>query len=82
MRAIDKIKEEYITEAELAELLNVDTKRVRDLRSNHITGKQAFIDHIKPTSKCILYHVDSVLEYLKGRHISSFGSATELEDED
>jgi len=72
-KAIDKIKEEFITEGELAEFLNVDTKRVRDLRSNHITGKHKFINHIKPTSKCILYHIDDVMGYLENRPISFFG---------
>lgn len=78
MKAIDKLKEIYITEGELAELLNVDTKRIRDLRSHHINGKRGFIDHIKPTSKCILYHVDSVTEYLKSQHIFSFGIDNEV----
>ena len=73
MKAIDSIKELYINEIELAELLNVETKRIRDLRSHHTTGKKKFIDHIKPSSKSILYRLEDVLMYLETRTIHSFG---------
>ena len=82
MRAIDLIKESYVNEAELAELLKVDTKRLRDLRSNHITGKQHFINHIKPTSKSILYRVEDVLAYLATQTICSFGSNDNQDDDE
>jgi len=73
MNAIDTIKMQYITEAELSELLNVDTKRIRDLRSGHITGKREFIDHIKPTNKSILYKLQDVFTYLENQKVHSFG---------
>ena len=73
MRAIEKIREEYISEEELAKFLGVDTKRVRDLRSNHVTGKRLFIDHIKPSSKCILYYFADVMMWLNTTDICSFG---------
>jgi hypothetical protein len=82
MRAIDFVKGKYISEVELAELLNVDTKRLRDLRSNHVTGKQIFIDHIKPTSKSILYQLENVLTYLEHQSICSFGSTTSQDDDE
>ena len=82
MKAIDRIGEVYITENELVELLNVDSKRVRDLRSNHITGKVKFINHIKPTSKCILYPLEEVLTYLENCTIRSFGSTLSPDEED
>lgn len=81
MKAIDMVKGLYINEAELAELLHVDSKRLRDLRSNHVTGKQAFINHIKPTSKSILYKLEDVMEYLGTRTICSFGSS-DVPDQD
>jgi len=81
MRAIDTIKEMYVTEDELAELLNVDTKRIRDLRSHHNTGKAKFIDHIKPSGKQRLYHIKDVMNFLKDCPICSFGSnKNELRD--
>ena len=73
-KAIDIIKEKFITENELANLLGVDLKRIRDLRSNHIKGKQMFINHIKPTSKCILYKLEDVLSFLETCSSFSFGS--------
>ena len=63
--ALDRLREEYITEEQLAGFLGVDTKRVRDLRSYHVNGKCEFIAHIKPTSKCILYRYKDVLAYFK-----------------
>jgi hypothetical protein len=70
---MNTIKMQYITESELSELLNVDTKRIRDLRSNHVQGKQEFIDHIKPTSKSVLYRLQDVFKYLENQKVHSFG---------
>ncbi len=72
MRAIDKIRELYVTEEELAELLNVDSKRIRDLRSHHNTGKEKFIDHIKPSGKSRLYPIEAVMEYLNDLPVVEF----------
>ena len=74
MKAIDIITEQYVTEDELAELLNVDAKRIRDLRSHHNTGRAKFIDHIKPSGKQRLYHIKDVIQFLKDCPICSFGS--------
>jgi len=71
--AIERLKDEYITEEELAEFFGVDPKRIRDLRSHHMTGKQKFIDHIKPTRKCKLYLYKDVLKFLENCEICSFG---------
>ena len=74
--AMERLKEEFITENELADFLGVDTKRVRDLRSMHLNGKILFIDHIKPTSKCVLYRYEDVIKYLESlQGTNSFGSA-------
>ena len=82
MKAIDTLKEKYLTESELAVFLNVDTKRIRDLRSLHMNGKHKFIECIKPTSKCILYRLYDVIEYLEGLcGCSSFGIANKDPDE-
>jgi hypothetical protein len=67
------IKNSYVTEEELAEILRVDTKRIRDLRSHHVNGKQQFINHIKPTSKCIFYRVEDVMNFLSNQNVCSFG---------
>jgi hypothetical protein len=76
MRAIDKLKEQYITEDELASFFSVDTKRIRDLRSYHINGKKRFIENIKPTSKCILYRYEDVVAFLESSYeVNSFGKA-------
>ena len=80
--ALERLKEEYITEIELAEFLNVDTKRIRDLRSYHVTGKCKFVNHIKPTSKCILYKYEDILKWLNSFDGNSFGigkSSSELD---
>ncbi len=71
--AMDRLREEYITEDELAEFFGVDPKRIRDLRSYHVTGKQRFIDHIKPTSKCKLYKYVDVMKFLEECETLSFG---------
>ena len=81
MKAIDSIKELYVNEEELAELLNVDTKRIRDLRSHHTTGKKEFINHIKPTSRSVLYKLNDVLAYLEIQTIHSFGKESPDESE-
>ncbi len=73
MRAIDKIYERSITESELAGLLQLDPKRIRDLRSFHNTGKQKFIDHVKLTGKTRLYKYEDVLAYLESAPFISFG---------
>ena len=82
MRGIDVVKKIYVTEGELSELLNIDSKRIRDLRSNHITGKREFIDHIKPTSKSILYKFEDVLKYLDSQTVYSFGNKALLPESD
>jgi len=74
MKAIDTIKEMYVTEKELADLLNVDSKRIRDLRSHHNTGRAEFINHIKPSGKQRLYRIEDVVQFLKDCPICSFGS--------
>ena len=71
--AINRLKEEYLTETELAKFLNVDPKRIRDLRSHHVTGKSGFIEHIKPTAKCILYKYTDVMKWLDSLETFSFG---------
>ena len=73
MRAIERLREKYITEEELAELLNVDIKRLRDLRSHHLRGKSEFINHIKPSGKCVLYAYMDVVKWLKETNVCSFG---------
>jgi hypothetical protein len=73
--AFDEVKQMYVTEEELASLLGVESKRVRDLRSYHLQGKQRFINHIKPTSKCILYEKQEVIGWLKDQKVYSFGIA-------
>ena len=80
MLAIDKIKEQFITEQELADLLNVDPTRVRDLRSHHVQGKKEFIDHIKPSSKCVLYHYKDVIKWLRSSDLCSFGKNKECNE--
>ena len=81
MKAIDAIEEMYLTEEDLAKLLNVDSKRIRDLRSHHITGKAKFIDHIKPSGKQRLYHIENVIQFLKDCPVYFFGSNKNEEPE-
>lgn len=71
--AFDIVKEKYLNENELASILNVDTKRIRDLRSHHAKGKEPFIPFIKPTSQCILFRIEDVLAYLEDQQLFSFG---------
>ena len=83
IKAIDKLKEHYLTENELAEFFGVDAKRIRDLRSFHLNGKKRFIEHIKPTSKCILYRYEDVVTYLESTYeVNSFGKACIIEEEE
>jgi len=63
---IEKIREHYITEQELAHFLGVDVRRIQDLRSQ---GK--FISrHFRPTSKCRLYAVSDVLGYIDSKSVT------------
>lgn len=81
MRAIDVLKEQYLTEDELAAFFGVDSKRIRDLRSYHVNGKARFIECIKPTSKCSLYKLEDVIEYLESLHDNdSFGTSCKEEE--
>ena len=66
--ALDKIKSEFLTQEELAFLFGVAIERIRDLRSIHKKDGQ-FIPYYQPTSKCILFHVDDVIEYIKSQKI-------------
>jgi len=75
------MEENYVTEDELAEFLSLSLERLRDLRSHHITGKQKFIDFVKPSNKRILYHIDDVMKWLESHEVYSFGSAKEDPDE-
>ena len=81
MKGIDVVRRQYITENELSELLNVDTKRIRDLRSGHTTGKREFINHIKPTKKSVLYSLADVFKYLENQKVFSFGKDQNLSRE-
>ena len=81
--AYERIKEHYMTESEVADLLNIDTKRIRDLRSYHVNGRERFIDHIKPSSRCPLFKVEDVFVYLENQRKHSFGIGKLFpEDED
>lgn len=68
------MKEEYVTEEELIQILGSSPERIRDLRSHHINGKQEFIDHFKPAKSCILYLTEDVKKFLQ-REKYSFGIA-------
>ena len=65
--AYDKLKEQYLTEVEVANLLGIATERVRDLRSNQNTGKQSFIPVSNVSAKCHLYHIDDILQYIRSK---------------
>lgn len=73
MKAIDILYEEYVTEGQLIALLQVDSKRVRDLRSHHCTGKEEFIPFIKPSTKQVLYRLKDVQAYLNRQKLHIFG---------
>ena len=64
MRAIDRIYQAFITEDELAGLLKIGPKSLRDIRSKFVNGKLEFIPFIKPSSKQVLYRVEDVMAYL------------------
>jgi hypothetical protein len=72
MRAIDQIREQYITEVELATLFGVAPERVRDLRSAHKNGKIEFIPVSDVSAKEHLYHIDDVLAYIESRKSAPF----------
>ena len=77
-KAMEKlIAERYVTEEELMKLLEVSPERMRDLRSLHINGKQKFIDHIKLSSKCVLYGIHDVNDWMLEHKLYSFGTAKE-----
>lgn len=71
--ALDKIKAEFLTQEELAFLFGVAIERIRDLRSIHKKDGQ-FIPYYQPTSKCILFHVDDVIEYIKSQKAENLDS--------
>ena len=71
----------YVTEEELANALGVGPERLRDLRSHHITGKQKFINFIKPSNKQVFYHIDDVMEWLHKQKVYSFGINKDDPDE-
>lgn len=71
--AADMVKELFLSESELANILGVDSKRIRDLRSNHTQGKEPFIPYIKPTARCVLFKLADVLAYLHDQKLYSFG---------
>ena len=80
-KAFEKlIAERYVTEEELMKLLEVSPERMRDLRSLHINGKQKFIDHIKISSKCVLYGIHDVENWMQEQKLYSFGTAKEDPD--
>lgn len=62
--AKEKIKSLFMTQHELAGLLNVTPERIRDLRSKH-RKSGGFIDSYQPTAKCVLFHVNDVLAFIK-----------------
>ena len=74
--ALEKVKQEYLTEAELVAVLGVKMERVRDLRSNHNTGKKAFIAPHSVSAKAHLYHIDDVLAFIKSKKLGFEKSQT------
>ena len=72
--AVDIVKNKYMTQEELAKLLNITTERIRDLRSNHATGKAEFMVSYQPTSKAVFFDVNDVLEYIHKHKTSKNGS--------
>jgi hypothetical protein len=82
IKAVDRLKENYLTENELADFFGVDAKRIRDLRSFHLNGKKRFIEFVKPTSKCVLYRHEDVIAFLEANYeTDSFGKANIEEEE-
>ena len=63
MKAIDRIKEEWLSLEELASLFGVDVRRLRDMRSKG----ELLIPHCKLSSKGYYYHVEDVLEYMNNQ---------------
>lgn len=74
MKAIDKVREQYITEDELAQFLGLTKESLRDLRSHHRTGKQEFIPFRKLSNKCIVYEIDDVMNYIFSSPVFDFKS--------
>jgi len=81
MTFTEELQERFVTESELAKLLDVSPERMRDLRSHHVQGKQKFIDFIKPSNKVVLYEKINVTNWLNDLQDFSFGSAKEDPDE-
>jgi hypothetical protein len=75
-KAVDLIKAQYLTEVEVANLFGVVPERIRDLRSNHNTGKAEFIPVSSISSKEHLYHVEDVLEFIRKKRSGPFVSQT------
>lgn len=67
------IKEYYVTEEELGQIMDVSPERLRDLRSHHVQGKQKFIDFTKLSHKRVVYHFSNVIEWLNDQPTNSFG---------
>jgi len=82
MTFTEELQERFVTENELAKLLDVSPERMRDLRSHHVQGKQAFIDFIKPSNKVVLYEKINVVNWLNSLKGNSFGSAKDSPDEE
>ena len=61
MRALDKIFEEWITEYELADLIGITPKRLKDMKSNG----QLEISSCRLSSRGYYYHVDDVLKLMR-----------------
>ena len=81
MTFAEEFKEKYVTEVELALMLDVSPERMRDLRSHHINGKAEFINFRKPSNKVVLYSKIDVQNWLENLDYCSFGSAIEGPDE-
>lgn len=61
MRALDKIFEEWITENELADLIGITPKRLKDMKSNN----QLEIPSCRLSSRGYFYHVNDVLKLMQ-----------------
>lgn len=58
--ALERIRHQWLTQNELAQLFNVAETRIQDMKSH---GKLE-IPTVKLSSKAYWYHVDDVLEYM------------------
>jgi hypothetical protein len=72
MRAIEQIREQYLTEVEVANLFGVAPERIRDLRSAHKNGKLEFIPVSGVSAKEHLYHINDVLAFIESRKCAPF----------